>query len=324
MEYIVSDFVNRTEQLNLLWQMARQETEPRILIVEAPFGMGKSYLIKEFRAECEEDGIELVCLDFEEKYEDPGYMYIVKEIWSQLGPTGFELLGETLQETGRKSTKERIFEEFQSFQAGREDGASAPGANGNEGDQTAGTAGAPPERDAAGQTGGVNIYGGKNTFRDVAGRDIIHLVQILQMDDPYVQEKARVWITDVLERCLLQVAAERRLIFLIDNWQKADGDTRKWLASSLVKWTADARLPKANIMIAGDGVQDVAPRKRIRKIILPELEEQDAHSYLVDKCGLPIEAIADILRVAGGNPLMLVLASARRKRTNLFRTEMSS
>jgi hypothetical protein len=323
MEYVLSDFVNRTEQLGLMWQMARQKIEPRILIVEAAFGMGKSYLIKEFRAQCQEEGIDLVCLDFEEKYEDPGYMYIVKEIWTQLGPAGFDLLTQTIQETTSFSARGRILEEIRKFQAERESGSSSIPADAGEAVQDERSGASPPEKATAGQSGGVNIYGGTNTFRDVAGRDIIHFTQIIQAEDPFVQGKARLWITEVLKQCLVQIAAERRVIFLIDNWQKADGETRRWLARSLVKWTADALLPHVSIMIAGVEVLDLDPRRRIKKVLLPEFEETAAYTYLVDKCGLPMEDVPEIIRVAGGFPLMLVMASARRKKANTYRTGTS-
>lgn len=296
MKYILHDFVNRTEQLGLMWQMAHKEIEPCILIVEARFGMGKSYLMKEFQAECREEGIELVSLDFEEKYEDPGYIYVVKEIWTQLGQQGFDPLTQVLQETMSRSGQEQAAGLFPT-----RTGVNAPDTDKQH------------ESPSAGQSGGVNIYGGTNTFRDVAGRDINYFIQIIQKEDPFVQEKAKLWISDALEKCLVQIAAERKVVFLIDNWQQADPDTRKWLARSLIKWAADGSLCNANIVITGVDVPDVDPRRRIHREILPEFEESAAYTYLTEKCGLPVSDITEIIHVAGGFPLMLYLASARRK-----------
>lgn len=315
MEYIVSDFVDRTRHLDLMWQITRQEIEPRILLVEGAFGMGKSYLFKEFRAECQENGLEMVCLDFEDKYEDPGYLFIVKEIWTQIGPIGFDALARILQETTGLSARGRILEEIQKLQAAKESGASATTeAEGQPFQQdklSSGLQGKTP----SGQSGGVNIYGGTNTFQDVAGRDIIHFTQIIQAEDPFVQEKAQLWITEVLKECLVQIAAERRVVFLIDNWQKADTATRRWITRSLIKWAADALLSKVNIIIAGVEITDVDPRRRIKKELLPEFEEAETYAYLVDKCGLQMEEVPEIIHVAGGFPLMLVMASERRKKT---------
>lgn len=303
MKPIIEDFVNRTDQLTLLWDMARQSVDPRILIFEAESGMGKTYLLKEFRAECQDQSLEVVSLDFEERYEDPGYMYVIKETWSQLGSVGFDLLAKTIEETVTVSLKKDGQSGWQTLQAERE----APPEIMQE------TTGQPGviDRPASGQSGGVNIYGGTNTFRDVAGRDIIHFIQVIHQEDPFVQMRARTWITEAFKQCLALITAERDIVFFIDHWQKAETETRRWLDTSLVKWIAAGILPRACLVIAGLEGVDLEPKRLLKRIPLPELDEAAIQLYLVDICGLPAEEIPNFMRVAGGMPFLLNMAVKR-------------
>lgn len=313
MEYILSDFVNRTELIDLMWQMTREEIETRILVVEGMGGSGKSYLIKEFQAECQEENLHVVRLDFADRYENPGYLYIVKEIWSQLGMEGFQSLADAVREITNRALQVQVPAGFQDQQIRAQASPSI----------------LPPDESvmrlpnstpkngggASEQSGGVNISGGTNVFKgDIAGRDIIHLIQIIQREDPFVHVQAQFAITDALRQCLMQVAQEQKISILIDHWQDADRETRRWLGGSLVKWVADALLPKISVVIAGQEVDDLDPRRRIKKAYLSELTEDAAHRYLVEKCGLPEGEVGEVIHVTGGFPLMLVMAAARRRR----------
>jgi len=314
MKPIIEDFVNRSDQLTFLWDMARQKVEPRILVVEAEDGMGKTYLLQEFRAECQDEGFEVVCLDFGERYEDPGYLYVIKETWSQLGPVGFDTLAKTIEETVARSIKKTAQAGWQDVQSVRQTNSALASEITSQSRQisSAGeslTTGEPPGN----QSGGVNIYGGTNTFRDVAGRDIVHFIQVIHHDDPFVQIQARSFINEAFKECLVQITAERNIIFFIDHWQKAEPDTRNWLAHSLVKWTADKLLSRVCVVIAGDKVVGLEPRSLLKRILLPELAHDAIQVYLVDICGLQPEDVPKFIEIAGGRPDILSIAVKRRK-----------
>ena len=321
MQAIIQDFVNRNEELDFLWDMARQQVEPRILVVEAEDGMGKTYLLEEFRAECQEESNAVVCLDFAERYEDPGYMYVIKESWSQLGPVGFDLLAQTIQETLERSVRKTAQESWQDFQDQRQvrpepvmEG-NPPGEMGTPASIAAGMAfsqAVPAGLPAGERSGGVNITGGTNTFRDVAGRDILHFIQVIQQEDPFVQIQARNWISEAFKQCLAQIAAQRSIVFFIDHWQKAEPTTRNWLGQSLVKWTADRLLARACVVIAGLEGVELAPRRLLKRILLPELDEEAVYAYLVDVCKLQAEDVPKFFEIAGGVPLLLSMAVNRR------------
>jgi hypothetical protein len=306
MKPIIEDFVNRDDQLTLLWDMAHQKVEPRILVVEAEAGMGKTYLLKEFRAECRDERLEVVSLDFDERYEDPGYMYVIKETWSQLGPLGFDLLAKTIKEATAGGMKRDGQEDWQTLPFERQvsPGIVPPVISQPEG------AGVTPGV----QNGGLNIYGGTNTFRDVAGRDIVHFTQVIYHEDPFVQMQARNWITEAFKQCLVQITAERSICFFIDHWQEAEMETRRWLANSLVNWTADGLLGRAGVIVAGLEGVDLEARRLLKRIPLPELAEDAIHIYLVDICGLPAEEVPNFTKFAGGMPYLLNMGIKRWRR----------
>lgn len=314
MDYILDDFVDRSPQLDFMWQIARQEVESRILIIEGNDGIGKSYLLKEFLAECQEEGIESVRVDFVEKDWDPGYMYIIKEILNQLGTQSFAPLEHMIRETIQQSARDHVQADARDIQSKRGTEQSPPVPK---------PAPIPKESEnpplnASGVTpvrsGGVNITGGQNIFRDVAGRDIITLIQIIQREDPFVQAWASARIAEALKNCLIEITSKRSIVFILDHWQKVDKDTRRWLERSLIKWAADDILPKASIVLAVESSSELNPRKRIKRDILPELDEESVRIYLVKKCGLSDKEVPEIFRVTGGIPLMLTMAVARRKR----------
>lgn len=312
MKPIIEDFVNRTDQLTLLWDIVDQKAEPRILVVEAEGGMGKTYLFKEFRAECLEGRLEEVSLDFEERYEDPGYMYVIKETWGKLGPVGFDPLAKAIDKTVAGSLRKNGQEGWQDLQTARQPAAEAVPDLARE--PAAAAAGSP------GQSITLNITGETNTFRDVAGRDIVHFIQVIHREDPYVQIQAQNWITEAFKQCLIQVTAERRIVFFIDHWQKAETATRRWLASNLVKWAADGLLAKACVVIAGLQGVDLEPRRLLKRIPLDEFDDEAIQYYLVNICGVPAEEVPNFTRFAGGMPYLL---NAGVKRWNRERRSRS-
>lgn len=297
MKPIIEDFVNRTDQLALLWDIVDQKAEHRILVVEAEGGMGKTYLFKEFRAECLEGRLEGVSLDFDARYEDPGYMYVIKETWNQLGSEGFDQLAKTIEQTVAGSLRRNGEQGWQDLQSARQP---AP--------KTMPELAGEPAAAAASSLRGsspINVSGETINIRDVAGRDINYFIQVIHREDPYVQIQAQNWITEAFRQCLIQVTAERRIVFFIDHWQKAETETRRWLANSLVKWAADGLLAKACVVIAGLQGVDLEPRRLLKRIPLDEFDDEAIQFYLVNICGVPVEEVPNFTRFAGGMPYLL-------------------
>lgn len=312
MEPIIEDFVNRSVELTSLWDMALQKAGTRILVVEAGDGMGKTYLLDEFRAECQDKDIEAVSLDFEKRKDeaeyqyDPGYAYVIKETWEQLGYEGFELLSQTIQSAMATELRSYGQAGWQALQSERQ---SVPETK-QERPAPAAAAGPPP----GGQSGGVNVDGHGHILQDVAGRDLIKFIQVIHQEHPKVQAWARIEVTDAFQKCLAQVTAKRKVVFFIDQWHKTGEATHRWLNNSLVKWTARGLLPQACIVIAGLEGTDLDPRRQLKRIPLPELDEAAIQLYLVDKNGLPPDEVPGFIKFVGGIPLALKMATKRWQR----------
>ncbi len=309
MEPIIEDFVNRGSELNYLWRMAQREVEPRILAVEGLWGIGKTELLSEFIAECREKQIELVHIDFDERDADPGYMYVIFETMIQLGPDGFDHMFDTLRIIRTQSLGDLVRKAAGDFdEAAKEPPESLNNAE-TRAEQDEERKNSDEHRELAepGRTGGVNIYGGRNTFRDVAGRDINYFIQVVEKEDPYVQIKVPGWIAKALNICLAQISAERQVLFFFDHWEKADGDTRKWVVRSIFKWAADDALGNSVIVVAGEKGYDLVPRRLQRTVQLGILDDRFVREYLLKKDYDP-EKVAAAINTIKGNPMMMKLA----------------
>jgi hypothetical protein len=279
MSFLVEDFVNRQELLATLWKIIRHETDQRLLFIHGPDGIGKTYLLDEFRAECQVDKIEYVRLDFVE-IPNPNYLTVVLSVYGQLGPPGFEHLSQTIDETRSLGAWETI-----DSQTGQGDG----------GDE-------------------IGIY-----VRDIGpdaqviGKQVINLTQIIQRDDPVTQQKIQIDVTRALQDCLAEFTTTHTVVFLFDSWHKATTDIRDWLSENLLRWIADEKLPKGAAVVAGREVPDMhRPRRRIGRLALAELPDEAVRTYWVEKYGLPPDEVPDIIKYSGGMPIVMFMMAERR------------
>ncbi len=87
-------FVNRTKQRGLFIKMLELGVQKQIMLVEAPSGMGKSWLINWLRAECSKRQVPVSHLNLEQLVTDASlnYLGIVREARDQLGPAYFNAM----------------------------------------------------------------------------------------------------------------------------------------------------------------------------------------------------------------------------------------
>jgi hypothetical protein len=317
-EPVQPDFVNRGEQLTFFWKMAEQCVTKRIMLVRARFGMGKTYLLKEFRAECKDQRIQVVFLDLKDRYEDPGYMQIVREIVTQLGGKGFDQLINTLQ-TLPETINRKIAQDIQQGVLNRlpTDPQMGPPLTRppNEPTPLPLTGELPRQR-----SGGIDISGGQNTFRDVAGRDLINnFIQVFYREDPYVQTLARFQVTEALKDCLVRITTQNKIVFLIDHWSDegfdCDKELRIWLEQTLVEWTANCTLPQSCTVIAGDEGTSLEARRCMEWVELDDLPPEAVYHYIVKINHIP-ESELKQFEFAGGDPTMLLRKVNQWKRRN--------
>ena len=90
-------FVNRKKQRDLFLKMLAQTVEKQIMLVEAPSGMGKSWLINWLRGECNAQQVPVAHLNLEQlAYASLDYLGIVREAREQLGAVYFNAMTEVI------------------------------------------------------------------------------------------------------------------------------------------------------------------------------------------------------------------------------------
>lgn len=291
MPLLIEDFVNREEQLATLWKMIRLEVVKRILLIRGRSGVGKTYLLDEFKEECGAKKIECARIDFAEGSND--YWAIALEVAGQLGLENFEHLAQTIKETYSHGLSETV------------PGSPVTARVEHSGADTAPT---------GGRSGGVDIYGTATIGRDLVGRDVYYyFITQIQRDAPVVQQEIQAEITAVFQKCLVELTATRGVVFLLDSWEYAPTDTRNWLCHNLLKWILDKKLSKAMAVVAGREVPDLrGPRPRIECLTLAELPEDAVRIYWVEKRGLPAKDVQDLIKRFRSNPLLLALMADMR------------
>ena len=90
-------FVNRKKQRDLFLKMLAQTVEKQIMLVEAPGGMGKSWLINWLRGECNAQQVPVSHFNLEQlTYASLDYLGIVREARDQLGAGYFNSMTEII------------------------------------------------------------------------------------------------------------------------------------------------------------------------------------------------------------------------------------
>lgn len=307
MTFFINDFVNREEQLTTLWKIVRQETDERVLLIHGTDGIGKTYLLNEFQAECEAEGINCVEIDF--KSLDQKYTAIVWSVYEQLGPQGFEHLVQTYTEA---STLGAWKTDTTPPVAAR---AEYPAANP-----------IPPGRRNSGHDPPQTIHGDKVEGDKIVARvgDVgpgaqvitgkqIEVTQIIQRDDPWVQQMIQARITAAFRDCLVKLTTTRKVVFLLNCWHKATTETCDWLCHNLLDWILTKKLPDAAAVVCGLQVPDLRRSSQcLRRLTLAELPDEAVCTYWIEKRGLPPHEVPDIIKYSGRLPLLMALLADRR------------
>jgi len=297
---IPDDFVNREPQLEALVEIIRQETEQqaaagparghRLLLITGPKGIGKTYLLAEYKAHCEAEGIDYVWLDLAGSADRP-YLQIALSIWPQLDPEGFEPLRQVLNEAPslgaeQVSTQPPTAREAQA--------ALKPAL-------------------AGGRGGGIDFHGSTIVHGDVVARDAYYIQQIIRRDDPIIEQAIETRITAALRECLVAYTKGNQVIFLCDTWDQAVTEMRRWLLNNLLNWILAGDLPQGFGVLAGTEEPDFGRARRyIRALRLDPLQDEAVETYWIEKLALPDEDVADIIKYSGGNPLLMAMLADQR------------
>jgi hypothetical protein len=291
---LLEDFVNREAALKAMWKAVREETDQRILLIRGPDGIGKTYLLEEFRAECEAQDLACLCLDFAETpATQQSHLTFALKAYEQLGPEGFETLVQTIRDTRSLGAWETVQSPPPVVAGlGRPD---------------------PAQTLPKGRSGGVDFHQPVTIHGDVVGRDAYYL-QLFQRDDPAVQQLIKSRITAALRDCLGKFANTRTLVLLLNSWHQTTTEMRNWLSHNPLYWIAAKELSLAVAVVAGEEVPDLQrlPR-RIGRVILRGLPNDAVHVYWIEKRGLPPEDVPNIITYSRGLPMLLAMIADQRE-----------
>ncbi len=295
--YIIPDFVNRKEQLAILWKMARGEIEACLALIGGRKGMGKSYLLQEFQSECQDQGGCVTLIDFENKNWSLDYNGVITRISTDLGPQGFEPLTQASRQAVEQIEAQRLLAQL----------------NTGLGQQSAGIAqaSAPPQGNALPQVG-VQIGGGSTVTGPVIGRDYVQnlnwIQYVIQGDDPFVQELIKSNLTRAFQQCLAVLTVERKAVLLFDGWDAANQPLRDWLRDNLFRWVLNRQLPQAMVVVAGnDGFDGITPARTLTRLTMPGLPPDAIEAYWIEKRGLPKDKLAEVIDLSHGTPSVVTL-----------------
>lgn len=268
-------FVDRLKQLQGFQKMLQGGTDKCIMIVRAPTGMGKSWLIQKMRAVCAAGNNPTLYVDFRDR-RPYDYLTLVRATRDQMGAASFNPLTQTINEfTGvniHLSTSE------------------AGGAQINIGGEQA------------------NLAGAHVAVGDVAGGSIIKDNQFfVQADSGTARRAIEIRITDVFFSCLAALAQpECKCVFLFDSYEGATEEADRWLRDHLLTRLRDKQLANVIVILAGQQTPEFSDewKPRLASTGLDPFTQQDVTDYLAKRQETELDPVT-VYRTTGGRPSLL-------------------
>ncbi len=308
---VYRDFVNREEQRKFMHEVVLN-ADRQILLVEGYEGIGKTKLLKEFHAECSHLDLAAVYIDLSERRHDPDYWRILFAFPHQY-PQAFATFDQTFAQirneanTIRQMTPLPKVDRSEVEPTGQENKHSwwqrtIKKLRSRQGKPTVSIDKKAPQI-------GLNVQGSLNApYANIAGRDLYYLVQNGSWED-------KVWVRQALtlgfQQCLQALAVEKKVILLLDHWEKGEEDTKQWVQDCLLPWCLTRPFPNVLYVIAHDldgGKPDWFEQRSEYGVIQVEaLPEEAVRFYWTEICHLPISRLGPLEQYS--NPQILVLAA---------------
>jgi hypothetical protein len=268
-------FVNRVKQLAGFQKMLRGETEKSIMAVQAPAGMGKSWLIQRLRQECNAHNLPTLYIDFRDR-RPYDYLTTVRTARDQMGAAAFNLLTQTINEM----TSVNI--------------------------QLSGMSGSGAQVHIVGQQ--ANLSGAQVSVGDVAGGNIIKDNNFyVQADSSTARRAVEIRITDAFFACLAALATpDKKCVFLFDSYEDATEEADRWLRDNLLTRQRDKQLPNTLTIIAGRKTPDFGDdwKARLASTGLDAFSQDDVSEYLINRQVKGLD-VATVFKTSGGRPGLL-------------------
>ncbi len=273
-------FVDREKQYQGFLKMIARETPKQIMLVEAPAGMGKTWLIQRLRHECRSQAIPVTLFDFRDR-RPWDYLTLVRQARDQLGPAHFNPMTAVIN--AATSVEVRVADE---------------GGGGG------------VEMHLA--TEGGAITDSEIQVGDVAGGHIIKdNFFIVRADSETVRRSIEVRITDAFFSCLVTLAADQVVVFLFDSYEEITQEADRWIQAQFLARIRDGLLPNLITVLAGrENLPDLSSgwEHCVARTGLAPFDLEDVTEYLREKrrlTDLSPEQIALLVQASGGAPGLL-------------------
>ncbi|MBC8160884.1 MAG: AAA family ATPase [Roseiflexaceae bacterium] len=287
-------FVDRTRQMDAFRKMMDGQTQRRVMVLTAGTGMGKSWVLRTYEEQARARGLPVARIDFSDGQAYDTLTLVLKSR-DLLGTQLFAALDQAILD------------------------AATPQIN----IDLQGAAAAPIDIDVSGATvaGSVNVNQGNIT---VSGNQFA-----INTNDPLIRRALEDRINRVFFRCLAELTAQSRVVFLFDSYEQLADDERNWASSPAHRWVVEellrrirtGELTQVVVVLAGRSAPEfeVEWNTLLGTIQLEPLTCDDVGVYLRERRGLGIITDTELARLCqaiGGNPSVLGLIGDNLEQAN--------
>lgn len=283
----VEDFVDREEQLRQLWSLVLGQIQQRVCVLNGPEGIGKSYLLKEFTAECAAKGLSVGRV-LPEVSQDLNDLNIILRLWEDLN------LGD-VNELYQKVAIGRVERHIQYV----------------------------PAPVSSGSQVGVAVSGSPSFYGPVITGQVSGSVETkLELtinDDPTSRWEVQAVVTPFLQERLVSSGQLGRVVLVLDSWDRvlSDSQTGSWLKDNLIRWVLEGEIPGTTLIVCGgEELEFTHLPMRVLTLNLNGLPDNAVKAYWVDRCKLSPTDVPEVIQITNGIPQALYLTAAKTMVSN--------
>jgi hypothetical protein len=275
-------FADRHQELERFRKSLAGESQRQIIVISAPAGMGKSWLLRQFHHEAQAAGARSVLIDFADGQAYDALL-LLRRFRDGLGNADFQGLTRAIVE----ATEPRL----------RIDGTQP-----------------------AGRPITVNVEaGGDAALGDVAGGNVIKDNNfVMQTDNPLVLQAMEDRITTAFFADLEQLTRQARVTCFFDSYERNTLHSSEWDASVADRWLRrellgrirDGQLSNVLVALAGDRLPEFRSEwnQVLGRLNLEPFTRADVEEYLRERRGLSDlsnDQVETLFKAAQGNPQLL-------------------
>ena len=210
----VAWFVNRERQHRGFLKMLAGEVPKRIMLVTAGEGMGKTWLIQRMYHDCSSQAIPAAKFNFRDGV-GRDTLEIVRKARDELGAPHYNLLTQVINDLTGGRIQVNI-------------------------DQVAVSV-----SDSTLQNASITV---DDRSGQIVG-PVVDRYDVVQVDNEQMEAMIDARINDAFFACLKQQTESQRAVFLLDSFEQAQPEARRWVEEELLQRVHDGRLPNLIIIV---------------------------------------------------------------------------